>query len=186
MRGWAAHEAPTWGERLTQPLVRRGGALEPAGWDEALARAVEGLGPAAGSDVGVLGSPRATNEECFLLARLAREALGTGNVDSVLRPTYQPFVDGLAAISGQATARGTLGELEASEVVLLIEGDLTRTHARVGLSVLRAIKQGARLVTLGPSRTRFGRLASLHLPLVLRIVQDGRIRAASDDRWVRP
>ena len=116
--------------------------------------------------MGVLGSPRATNEESFLLARVARQALGTGNVDSALRVTYQPQLDGLAAVGGQAAVAGTLSELEASEVVLLVEGDLTRTHTRVGLSVLRAIKQGARLVTLGPARTQFARLAIQHLPVV--------------------
>ncbi len=165
-RGWAAHEALAWGGRLTQPLVRRNGALEPVGWEEALARAAEGLGSAVGSGVGVLGSPRATNEESYLLARMAREALCTGNIDSVLRATYQPQVDGVLAVGGRASAQGTLADLEASEVVLLVEGNLTGTHTRVGLSILRAIKQGARLVTLGPSRTQFARLAAEHVPVV--------------------
>jgi predicted molibdopterin-dependent oxidoreductase YjgC len=165
-RGWAAHEAPAWGERLTQPLIRRNDALEPVGWEEALARAAEGLKSALGSGVGVLGSPRATNEESFLLARMARVALGTGNVDSALRVTYQPLLDGLAAVGGQAAVQGTLSDLEASDVVLLVEGNLTHTHTRVGLSVLRAVKQGARLVTLGPARTQFARLAALHVPVV--------------------
>jgi predicted molibdopterin-dependent oxidoreductase YjgC len=85
-------------------------------------------------------------------------------VDSALRSTYQPLVDGLAAVGGQA--QGTLADLENSEAVLLLEGDLARTHPRVGLSILRALKRGARLVTLGPARTQLARLAALHLPVV--------------------
>jgi predicted molibdopterin-dependent oxidoreductase YjgC len=138
----------------------------PVEWEEALARAAEGLRSAlaSGQGVGVLGSTRATNEESFLLTRMARAALRTGNVDTALRATYQPLVDGLAAVGGHA--QGTLADFESSEVILLLEGDLARTHPRVGLSVMRAVKRGARLVTLGPARTQLARLAALHLPLV--------------------
>jgi predicted molibdopterin-dependent oxidoreductase YjgC len=180
-RGWAAHEAPAWGERLTEPLVRRGGALEPAEWSEALTRATDALQSAlaSGNGLGVLGSSRATNEESFLLARLARAALHTGNVDLALRATYQPLVDGLAAVGGRV--RGTLADIEGSEVVLLLEGDLACTHPRVGLSILRAVKHGARLVTLGPARTQLARLGALHLPAVPgheRTVLTGLVAAA--------
>jgi predicted molibdopterin-dependent oxidoreductase YjgC len=167
-RGWAAHEAPAWGERLTRPLVRRGGGLEPAGWDEALDRAAAGLRAASevGETIGVLGSARATNEESWLVARLARDALRTVNVDSSLRSTWQPLADGVADAGGAAGLRGTLDDVEASEAILLLEGDLARTHPRAALAVLRAVRKGGRLVTLGAARTQLARLAALHLPVV--------------------
>ena len=72
-------------ERLTTPLVREGGVFRQASWDEALARVAEGLakakrekGPEA---VGFLSSARCTNEENYLMQRLAREVMGTNNVD---------------------------------------------------------------------------------------------------------
>lgn len=164
-RGWAAHEAPAWGERLTEPLLRRDGVLRPVGWEEALAHAAEGLRRAAPA-VGVLGSARATNEECYLLARIGRQALGTANLDSAHRSSYQAQLDGLALVGGPGAAQGTLDDLEASEVILLVEGDLTSTHPRVGLSILRALRRGARLVTVGSSRTQFARLAAEHVPVV--------------------
>jgi predicted molibdopterin-dependent oxidoreductase YjgC len=102
----------------------------------------------------------------MLLARMARAALHTGNVDSILRATYQPLLDGLADVGGRGAVQGTLADVEASDVVLLVEGDITHTHTRLGLSVLRALKRGARLVTLGPARTQFARLASVHMPAV--------------------
>ncbi len=76
-------------ERLGEPLVRRGGELRPAGWDEALDAAVAGLRAAIarkGSDgVGILSCSRATNEVNFLAQKLARAVLGTHNVDSCNR-----------------------------------------------------------------------------------------------------
>ena len=42
-RGWSAHEAALWGDRLRQPLLQRNGKLEPVSWDEALDHVAERL-----------------------------------------------------------------------------------------------------------------------------------------------
>ena len=76
-------------QRLTEPLVREGGALRRASWDEALDRAAAGLRRAVdakGPDgVGIFSCSRATNEVNFLAQKLARTGLGTHNVDSCNR-----------------------------------------------------------------------------------------------------
>jgi formate dehydrogenase alpha subunit len=76
-------------ERLTEPLIREGGKLRPASWDEALDRVSERLeaikrehGPDA---IGVLVSAKCTNEENYLLQKMARAAIGTNNVDHCAR-----------------------------------------------------------------------------------------------------
>jgi len=166
-RGWNAHEAPTWGERLTRPMVRRGGTLEPTSWENALEVARDLLSALlrAGKNVGVLGSARATNEENYLAARLARGALHTGNLDSCLRATYQPLVTGIASVAG-GTPRGTLEDVERSECILVLESDLASTHPQAVHAIIKALKAGARLVTIGYARTQLARLASLHLSVL--------------------
>jgi formate dehydrogenase major subunit len=76
-------------QRLTEPLVREGGALRRASWDEALDRAAAGLRAAIarkGPDgVGVFSCSRATNEVNYLAQKLARTAFRTHNVDSCNR-----------------------------------------------------------------------------------------------------
>jgi formate dehydrogenase major subunit len=167
-RGWAAHEASLWGRRVEQPLVRRNGSLQPATWDDALSETARGLRAvmAAGRPVGVLGSGRATNEENFLAARLARGALHTPHVDACLGAPYLSLVAGL--LEGGATLGPTtaLADLAAAEFVLLLEDDLAHTHPRVAFAVLCAVHGGARLVTLGPLRTQLSRLALRHIPLL--------------------
>jgi formate dehydrogenase alpha subunit len=76
-------------DRLLEPLIREGDQFRPASWDEALNRVAEGLkkvkadhGPEA---IGVLVSAKCTNEENYLLQKLARAALGTNNVDHCAR-----------------------------------------------------------------------------------------------------
>ena len=80
--------------RLTTPLVRdgdrRSGApLRPASWDEALERMVDGLraaGEAHGPGTfGIFSCSRSTNEVNFAAQKLARQVLGTNNIDSCNR-----------------------------------------------------------------------------------------------------
>ena len=75
--------------RLTQPLVRDGGVLRPAGWDEALDRAADGfrrVRAAHGPDaLGIFSCSKSTNEVNFLAQKLARVAFGTNNIDSCNR-----------------------------------------------------------------------------------------------------
>lgn len=75
--------------RLTTPLVRDGGQLRPATWDEALDRAARGFrrnhdahGPDA---LGIFSCSKSTNEVNFLAQKLARAAFGTNNIDSCNR-----------------------------------------------------------------------------------------------------
>jgi formate dehydrogenase major subunit len=76
-------------ERLTQPLVREGGNLRPASWDEALDRAADGLRAVrdtyGGRSIGVFSCSKSTNEMNFIAQKLARAALGTNNIDSCNR-----------------------------------------------------------------------------------------------------
>jgi formate dehydrogenase major subunit len=76
-------------DRLTQPLVRSGGALRPATWDEALERAAAGFRSTrddlGGGAIGVFSCSKSTNEMNFIAQKLARTALGTNNLDSCNR-----------------------------------------------------------------------------------------------------
>ena len=75
--------------RLTEPLVRSGGKLRPASWDEALRRAAHGIaaarerGPARA--FGLFSCSKATNEMNFLAQKFARVAVGSNNIDSCNR-----------------------------------------------------------------------------------------------------
>lgn len=164
-RGWGAHEAVAWGERLTRPMIRRNGTLEPASWDDALSAAADGLKRilAAGKRVGVLGSARATNEENFLAGKLARAGLGTNNLDFCLGAAHRALIQGVESVIGGCPQPASLADIEKSEVILLWEGDIARTHPRVAFSIMRAVKGGARLVTFGCVRTQMSHFAALHV-----------------------
>jgi formate dehydrogenase major subunit len=70
-------------------LVKRDGELRPASWDEALARAAEGIrasvdrhGP---NTFGMFACSKSTNEVNYLAQKLARAVIGSNNIDSCNR-----------------------------------------------------------------------------------------------------
>jgi len=74
--------------RLSQPLVRDGGRLRPASWEEALARAADGfakaraIGPNA---FGMFSCSKTTNEMNYIAQKFARVVMGSNNIDSCNR-----------------------------------------------------------------------------------------------------
>ena len=73
--------------RLTEPLVRDGGALRPATWDEALDRAADGFrrAMAGGDAIGTFSCSKASNEVNFLAQKLVRVGFHSHNIDSCNR-----------------------------------------------------------------------------------------------------
>ncbi len=75
--------------RLTEPLVREGGVLRAASWDEALDRAASGFHDIitrhGGDALGIFSCSKSTNEMNYLAQKLARVAFGTNNIDSCNR-----------------------------------------------------------------------------------------------------
>jgi predicted molibdopterin-dependent oxidoreductase YjgC len=75
--------------RLTVPLVRDGGELREASWDDALSRAATGLEQAraagATSSFGMFSCSKATNEMNFVAQKFVRQVMGSNNIDSCNR-----------------------------------------------------------------------------------------------------
>ena len=73
--------------RLTRPLVRDGGDLRSASWDEALDRAAAGFQKALdeGAQTGVFSCSKTTNELNYTTQKFSRIVLHSNNVDSCNR-----------------------------------------------------------------------------------------------------
>lgn len=89
VKGWSSIEFLSSPRRLTGPLVRRNGELEPSSWEDTLGLVAERIREAAeryGPDsVAFICSAKCTNEENYLMSRLARAVVGTNNIDHCAR-----------------------------------------------------------------------------------------------------
>ena len=74
--------------RLTEPMVREGGKLRPASWEEALSRAAAGFEAARGKGpqaFGMFSCSKTTNEMNFMAQKFTRVVMHSNNVDSCNR-----------------------------------------------------------------------------------------------------
>ena len=74
--------------RLTEPLVREGGRLRPATWNEALDRAAAGFDAArrrGPNGFGMFSCSKTTNEMNFIAQKFTRVVMHSNNVDSCNR-----------------------------------------------------------------------------------------------------
>ena len=154
-------------QRLREPLVRRNGSLVPASWEDAIGEIAARLadvhkkhGPGG---IGVIGSNRTTNEENYLLGRLARASLGTNNVDHHRTADYAGLVAEVAKTGKRdgASAFATMGDLESAGAFLVIGNDPTEENPLVAWQIRAAIRHfGSRLYILNSRAIKLERKAA--------------------------
>jgi predicted molibdopterin-dependent oxidoreductase YjgC len=168
-RGWHVHEVASSPDRLTAPLLRKEGQFQKVTWDEALgfiaARLREIRARHGPDSVAFLNSPRCSNEEAYLLQKLARALIGTNNVDHGAGVYCNNSINVLLDMLGIPAATNSLGELTRSEVILVDGVDLGRQLPTIGGAVLRAKLKGARLIVVDSRRHRLAENADIFLQI---------------------
>jgi predicted molibdopterin-dependent oxidoreductase YjgC len=169
LRGWHVHEVASSPDRLKSPLLKKNGQLQEVSWDEALgfiARRMREIRDRHGPDtLAFLNSPRCSNEEAYLLQKLARAVIGTNNVDHGTGVYCNNSINVLLDMLGVPASTSSIGELARSEVIFVDGVDLARQLPTVGGAVIRAKLAGAKLVVIDSRRHRVAESADLFLQL---------------------
>ena len=163
--GWDLLAHP---DRVTRPLLRHGGELRPATWDEALDAIVSGIGRArsAGKAVVGFGSARLSNEAAFHFQDLLRRGAGTPHVGFGRAAGVDALVDGVMPVLGSPRSTATFGGLVEAQTVLVVRGDPTRTHPLAKTQIVQGVNQkGHRLIMAHATTGGLERHARPFLPL---------------------
>ena len=150
-------------ERIKQPLLRKGEKLYPVSWEEAAqaaAKQLNELHAAYGPEsIGFIGSNRTSNEENYLLQRLARETFGTNNIDHHRTADYTGLVTALGDRAADSSL--TMEQLYQSRAVLLIGNDPTNQNPLVGWQIRAGIRHhGTKLFLLNSREIKLARKAT--------------------------
>jgi formate dehydrogenase alpha subunit len=168
-KGRYAHDWRESPERLTRPLVRRSGRLEPCSWPEAIAFAaarLDELRAAHGPDaLGALTSSRSTNEAAYLLQKLFRTRLGTNNIDCCARVCHASTAAGLLDATGTSAATACYDDIELARLIVLVGANPSEAHPVLGARIAQAVRRGTRLIVIDPRRIDL----SLHADLLLQL-----------------
>ncbi len=167
VKGRFAHQFSRSRERLTAPLIREGDGFRLATWEEAIDRIATEFGRIKsqhGPDaIAGLASSRATNEDCYLMQRMMRAAIGTNNIDNCSRVCHSPTSFALRKSFGLSGATGAFTDIDKSDVAVIIGANPTQAHPVVGARIKQAALRGTKLVTIDPRRIELADYGVLHL-----------------------
>lgn len=169
-------------DRLTKPRVRRyllenkpkrrkGNAWDwiETDWETALevtARKLRETRDKHGPDtVGILTSAKCLNEENYLMNKLARQVVGTNNIDHCARLCHSSTVAGLAASFGSGAMSNSMDDVSQKAAAFFVIGsNTTEQHPVFGTMLRRAVRfRGAKLIVADPRRIDLCDFATLHL-----------------------
>jgi NADH-quinone oxidoreductase subunit G len=150
-------------ERIKQPLLRKGEKLYPVSWEEAVHAAairineIHGAyGPGA---IGFIGSNRTSNEENYLLQKLARATFGTNNIDHHRTADYTGLVTALGDRAAESML--TMEQLYQSKAVLLVGNEPTNQNPLVAWQIRSGIRHnGTKLFLINAQEIKLQRKAN--------------------------
>jgi assimilatory nitrate reductase catalytic subunit len=171
-KGWTAAQLLDAPDRLTTPLIRdrKGAALRPASWPEALDRiaaAVQAVAAQFGPNaIGVFGGGGLTNEKAYMLGKFARVALGTANIDYNGRFCMaSAAAAGLRAFGIDRGMPFPMQDIAKTDVVFMIGSNPAETLPPIMQYFEAQRDRGGRFIVADPRRTATAKLATLHLQL---------------------
>ena len=188
-------------ERLTKPLIREAGTFREATWDEALnlvARRLTEIKAANGPDsLAFISSSKCTNEESYLMQKLARAVVGTNNMDNCSRYCQSPATVGLWRTVGLGGDSGSIKDIENASLVLIIGSNTAESHPVLATRVKRAHKlRGQKLIVSDLRENEMARRADIFLhpkpgtdlvwlsAITCYILENGMAKTSFLDQWV--
>jgi len=151
--GYAQHR-----DRILNPMIREtiDQPWREVSWDEALAFAasrLKGIQEDHGRrSVGVITSSRCTNEETFLVQKLARAVFMNNNTDTCARVCHSPTGYGLGQTFGTSAGTQDFDSVEHTDVVIVMGANPTDAHPVFGSRLKKRLRQGAKLIVIDPRR----------------------------------
>src|SRR5439155_15744871 len=143
-------------------------------WDDAIAHAaarLKAIQAAHGrGSVGAITSSRCTNEETYLVQKLARAALHTNNVDTCARVCHSPTGYGLKTAFGTSAGTQDFDSVNEADVIVVIGANPTDAHPVFASRMKHRLREGAKLIVVDPRQIDLVRMphveASYYLPLL--------------------
>ncbi len=131
-------------DRITKPLIREGDNFREASWDEALtlvAKRFSEIKNEHGPDaLAFVSSSKCTNEENYLMQKLARAVIGTNNMDNCSRYCQAPATKGLSRTVGYGGDSGSIHDIAQADLVVVIGSNTAESHPVLATRVKSAHK----------------------------------------------
>ncbi|MBL0174351.1 MAG: molybdopterin-dependent oxidoreductase [Ignavibacteria bacterium] len=144
------------GSRATRPMVKKGGRLVEASWDEALEAAEKGMKKViedhSADHILVAASPKLSNEELYLAGKFARVAIGTNTIASFHHLASEADYHALDDMLGATVSTVDADEVRDADLYIFLGGNPTGENPVLGWQVKRRIKHGAEAIVINSAK----------------------------------
>jgi formate dehydrogenase major subunit len=199
---WDFVNAP---DRLRKPLKRVHSegkeTFVEIEWDEAIQLVADNftkIKNAHGPDaLGFIASSKCSNEESYLMQKLARAVVGTNNIDNCSRYCQTPASKGLSRTVGYGGDSGSIADIEIADLVIMCGSNTSESHPVLATRIKRSHKhRGQRLIVADLRKHEMAERADIHLhpnpstdevwiqAVTKHLIDTGRHNQPFIDRWV--
>ncbi|MFC1541415.1 FAD-dependent oxidoreductase [Candidatus Latescibacterota bacterium] len=152
-------------ERLKEPILKDGNYSRKAGWDEALnytGKKIKEIISKYGPDsIAVFGSPKLSNEELYLLQKMARVCFKTNNISSFSNLLYGYEQNCLDESFGLTASTTTMDEIKNADIIVAMNLGISEENLIPELTIKAAQKRGARFILINSSEIKLTKFADL-------------------------
>lgn len=151
-------------DRLTQPMLRRNGVLEPISWDEALDVVAQRIN-AAPDKFAFYGSGQWTIPEGYAANKFIKAGLSSNHIDPNARLCMASAVTGFLSVYGVDEPAGCYDDFDKCDVLILWGNNMAEMHPVLFSRFIDRLTRGEKvtLIDLGTRRTRTTEFADHYL-----------------------
>ena len=149
--GYTTHQ-----DRITTPMIRKSikDPWQKVSWEEAISYAaseIKRIQKKYGiNSAGAISSSRCTNEEVWVVQKLARAGFGNNNIDTCARVCHSPTGYGLKQTLGESAGTQNFDSVMKSDVIMIIGANPTDGHPVFASQMKRRLREGAKLIIVDP------------------------------------
>lgn len=151
--------------RLYSPQIKRSGEYHLLSLEDAFVQAEKKIRVTVaehGSDsVAVFASPKLSNEELYLLQKLARVGLKNNNISSFSYLGKSASQNCLDDIFGFTSSTADFNDISSADVVVIVGSNLTEDNLVLEIKIKEAKKRGAKVILVNSSETGMVKTADL-------------------------
>ncbi len=167
IKGWKGLNYTESKKRLKKPLLKKGDGFIEISWKEAIKIAANNLkeimeryGPDA---LGFQSSAKCTNEDNYLMQKLARQVFKTNNIDHCARSCHASTIEGLISTIGSGAMTTSIRDIDNAELYFVIGSNTTEQHPIIGARIINNIISGKKLILADPRKIQLSNFSSIHM-----------------------
>jgi formate dehydrogenase alpha subunit len=108
-------------------------------------------------------SAKCTNEDNYLMQKLARQVFHTNNVDHCARSCHASTIEGLVTSFGSGAMTTSIRDIDNAELYFVIGSNTTEQHPIIGSRIIKNKYKGKILIVADPRKIKLADIADIYM-----------------------